>query len=827
MSASGHDTYLAGDIAKRAAEIARDEPDAALNVIATLLVLKPKSEHPQGGYSGARELTSPLDYHLYDTVLREPLQALIAATPMPTLDRLLELLVGALAAVFADTKPDDMSKGWLPAMEPHEQNTHHYEPLTRLAEAIRDAAETIVEGAPTTLPSMLETIEAQGWQVLRRLALHLCTRFGDPAERIIQQRVVDPAVFFEYDYRHEYGALLRKVFPALSATDQATILVWIKSGPKTMPDTITPEDAEYLRQSWAWLRLGWIREHLNTNDAALLADLEKAHGAADESSEFSGYISGPFWGPTSPKTEDELRAMSIPDLVAFLRDWQPSGRRFPRGGFAPTREGLARTLQQVVKARAEEFAAAAEAFEGLDATFVRSVVEGIEGAVKANVAVPWTPALSLCQWAVTQPRTIPGRDRKGFDNDPDWSWTWAAIARLLRTAFDAKEHATIPLTFREAVWNVLAPITDDPDPDVARETDQRDPLETAINSTRGVAMQTVVLYAIWARERVWLPPEGVTGFSDMPEVEQVLTRHLDPSIDPSRAIRAVYGEWLFYLYKMGGTWVEEHMPDLFPLDHPELADTVLHAYLGWGQYMTPEFNRLLAPQFARAVDSLPEASEGGEESAPAHVQHVAQRIIAMYLEGELDLAPDSLMAKLFGRLDEKTRARAIFLVPSTIQNAEESKRTAMRRRAVALWEWRLASATDTELRGFGGWIEREEFDPAWRLAQLQAVLERIGTVDMDYRIAETLGRLATQFPADTLRCVQLLVGGENIDVMRVHRFMYRGDLQRIIHAARTSGDEALRRQATAFANALVARGLQQFRAVLDPAYEPPPVSDDD
>ena len=150
----------------------------------------------------------------------------------------------------------------------------------------------------------------------------------------------------------------------------------------------------------------------------------------------------------------------------------------------------------------------------------------------------------------------------------------------------------------------------------------------------------------------------------------------------------------------------------------------------------------------------------------------------------------------------------------------------MRQRAVALWEWRLASATDTELRGFGGWIDREEFDPAWRLAQLKAVLERIGTVDMDYRIAETLGRLANQFPAEALGCVQLLVGGENIDVMRVHRFMYRGDLQRIIHAARTSGDDPLRRQATAFANALVARGLQQFREVLNPAYQPPPVSDD-
>jgi hypothetical protein len=825
MSADRQDIYLAADIAKRAAEIAGDQPDAALDVIATLLALSPKSEDPQGGYFGARELTSPLDYHLYDTVLREPLQALITATPMPTFDRLLALLLGALAAVFTHTKPDDTSKGWLPAMEPHEQNTHHYEPLTRLAEAVRDAAETIVQGEPMLLPAMLEKIEVQGWQVLQRLSLHLCTRFGEPAEPLIQQRVLDPDMFFEYDYRHEYGALLKKVFPALSATDQATILDWIKSGPRTMPDIITAENAEYLRQSWRWLRLGWIREHLDAGDAAMLAELEKTHGIADESNEFSAYISGPFWGPTSPKAEDELREMPTPELVKYLREWQPTGERGRRGGFAPTREGLGRQLQQVVKARAAEFADAAELFEGLDATFVRSVIEGIENAVKANVAVPWAPVLRLCQWAVAQPRAIPGRDRKGFDNDPDWSWTWAAIARLLRTAFDAKGPATLPVSLRETVWSVLAPITDDPDPDAVRETDARDPMETAINSPRGVAMQAVVLYMIWAREREWAPPEGVTGFSDMPEVAQMLTRHLDPAIDPSRAIRAVYGEWLFYLYKMGGPWVEQHMADLFPVDHPDLADAVLHAYLGWGRYMTPDFNRLLRPQFARAVDSLPQAAAEGAESTSASVQHVAQRIIAMYLDGDVDLAPDSLMAKLFARLNEKARARSVFLVPTTIQNAEEGKRPAMQERARTLWAWRLDAAHDTELRGFGGWIEHEDFDPAWRLAQLQAVLECIGTVDMDYRIVETLGKLAAQFPAETFRCVRLLVG-TNMDAMHVHRFMYRGDLQRIVHAARSSGDAALEREATSFANALVARGFQQFREVLANNYEPPPMKED-
>jgi hypothetical protein len=63
--------------------------------------------------------------------------------------------------------------------------------------------------------------------------------------------------------------------------------------------------------------------------------------------------------------------------------------------------------------------------------------------------------------------------------------------------------------------------------------------------------------------------------------------------------------------------------------------------------------------------------------------------------------------------------------------------------------------------------------------------------------------------------------GNGMDPMRVYGLMHRGDLQRIIHAARTAGDEHLRKDATAFANALVAQGLTEFRKVLDPSYSPP------
>ena len=123
-------------------------------------------------------------------------------------------------------------------------------------------------------------------------------------------------------------------------------------------------------------------------------------------------------------------------------------------------------------------------------------------------------------------------------------------------------------------------------------------------------------------------------------------------------------------------------------------------------------------------------------------------------------------------------------------------------------------------------MESKDFDEAWRLKQLEIVLQRVGGVDMDYQIAGTLAHFAASFPAETLRCARLLVGN-GMDPMKVHALMYRHDLQRITRVGLTSIDKALVKDATTFANELVARGFNQFRDVLRPDYQLPGEVDED
>ena len=59
-------------------------------------------------------------------------------------------------------------------------------------------------------------------------------------------------------------------------------------------------------------------------------------------------------------------------------------------------------------------------------------------------------------------------------------------------------------------------------------------------------MHTVIRYALWVRQHLEKEPDSEArlqnGFEEIPEVREGLETHLDPSREPSLAVRAVYGQ---------------------------------------------------------------------------------------------------------------------------------------------------------------------------------------------------------------------------------------------------------------------------------------------
>ena len=159
--------------------------------------------------------------------------------------------------------------------------------------------------------------------------------------------------------RHEYALLLRSEFGNLGPENQAKILRWTDEGPNTEAfrenrkelSGNEPSEDELKKHIRAWQldRLAPLREALDADRKRRYDDLVSEFGEP-EHPEFASYITS-WVGPTSPKNADELRSLSVDELVEYLKSWNP-----PEDPWSPSPEGLARVLTDVIASNPEKYA---------------------------------------------------------------------------------------------------------------------------------------------------------------------------------------------------------------------------------------------------------------------------------------------------------------------------------------------------------------------------------------------------------------------------------------------------------------------------------------
>jgi hypothetical protein len=135
----------------------------------------------------------------------------------------------------------------------------------------------------------------------------------------------------------------------------------------------------------------------------------------------------------------------------------------------PSPEGLSRVLRESVARDPVKFAPEAMKFAAVDPTYGRGLIMGLEGCMKANTEVDWRQPLELCRWVVGQPRKIDGRKTVRFEQDPDWGYCRRAIASMLQAGLAGNTEAFGP-DLRDSIWQVLLPLTDDPNPSPEQES---------------------------------------------------------------------------------------------------------------------------------------------------------------------------------------------------------------------------------------------------------------------------------------------------------------------------------------------------------------------
>lgn len=815
------------------------EVDTALALARLLLELQAPDKKP-ADEEAIRWPANPIlrvDPYDYSELLRLRVPDLVEVRPIETLEMLSDQLESAIRIHMRqdeDTSqpPTDYSYIWRPAVEEHEQNAPRgpYDIKELLTSTIKDISERLIDRNPSMLPRLLERLEGRGWDIFRRIALHLLRRFPhlEEAGPLIAERLVSEERLRNIGEQHEYALLLRDQFHQLKEEQRAKILETIDTGfdaegymkgfeafHKRIP---TEEDVAAARDHWRLRRLSFIADSLPMKWKKQYEALVAAHGAP-EHAEFPSYSVTGWVGPTSPKTDDELSSMTVEELTDYLREWRPAGE-FD----TPSREGLGRGIAAQVRARADEFARNANRFVGLDPTYVRAIFEGLAEAADEEPTFEWPAVLRLARWVVDQPRELPGREerRPGDEVDPDWDWTRKAIARLLGIGFES-QTAPLPAELRALAWEILRPITDDPQPTPEYEEryggSNMDPLTLSINTTRGEAMHAVLRYCLWVRRQIEAAADAEDrlrrGFDEMPEAREVLHTHLDPARDPSMAIRAVYGQWLPWLALLDETWANMNLSRIFPENPGLLAlrEAAWDTYIVMNKAYT-NLLELLHDQYSWAIDRMESKSRIRSHLGDPDMA-VASHLMVYYWQGKLNLDdPDGLLVRFYAKAPDSARGHAIdFIGRSLASTPDTPQRVADRLRR--LWERRLAEASAAdrkEMAAFGWWFISERFEDEWLLTNLREALRKAGKVEPARKVVERLAQIASSFPLTAVECLGYMVRGDE-EGWGVQS--WRDDVKAILVTALASADPKARKAAQILTHELGARGHWHFRELLN------------
>ena len=370
----------------------------------------------------------------------------------------------------------------------------------------------------------------------------LASHAGD----LISDRLTNRTNYEETGLWHEYILLARDQFNNITHRQRELILGWTDEGPSIEEvkerresfdgSRLTDEQAIKSEKYRKLRRLAPLRD-------VLPRDWKERYDewvSATEEPDYAEYVTPPVqvrWGLESPQSTEELRPMSVEEVVAFLSTWRPS-----ENTMGPVPEGLGRQLSPLVASEPERFAEEAERFLGLEPTYVRALVSGLRDAVKQPRPFSWPPVLALCRWVVQQPREILGGDdhSRSLDRDHDWRESRAVIADLLSEGFKPGA-AEIPFEFRSEAWDVLKPLTDDPEPTPEYEERYGGSNTGSVYALpqhcpgRSLARRHPVHAAVnrHIKEAADGEQRAARGFEEVPEVREVIDYHLDPERDPS------------------------------------------------------------------------------------------------------------------------------------------------------------------------------------------------------------------------------------------------------------------------------------------------------
>ncbi|TFB74127.1 hypothetical protein E3O06_07375 [Cryobacterium glaciale] len=560
-------------------------------------------------------------------------------------------------------------------------------------------------------------------------------------------------------------------------------------------DEIEHKVGDYV-EHWQHLWLASIgAEALPEYPRSLLATLDNRRGTLENPLRPPLQITT-WTGPNSPLTHEEMAAMSPTALIAHLEGWHDTADGW---GPEPSHEGQARALASLVTSNPASVDGGINLIERLRPTYLRAILSGWEAAFLANNSLDWPRVADVIEGVLTHDYLLDFPVEGGkFDDDRDYGWSKKAAVSLLGNLVGTTDtELVIPPRSLARFADLLIETSRDETAwlqyaDGDHESGM-DPLALSINWQWPIRLRGLVRLLTHGPEAPW--HERTRS-----EIDRELGR-----TDTRGASRAVLGEALGRLLTSDEIWMRGLLPSIYGTDegidrNQQIALTTAMAI----HHYHHKLYELLTPSMLAAMQLADPIVDGWRiDSDP--LQRIGEWAVKSMIFGDTEW-DDPVVTVFFGTADPTVRGAALGHVGWEFMHSNDVAEDICGRFA-AIWDARLAHVERTigdapELREFHWVVKSGKFRPDWWLPRFQRMLELSPKVASErFMIGKEIAAASELDPRSALDIMKLLLSTNQARSMATYE-LSENVVAMVIAKAIESSDEALKRDASSFMNAL-------------------------
>jgi hypothetical protein len=562
----------------------------------------------------------------------------------------------------ASDSHDELSHIWRRAIEDHAQNVGAEDTEHVLVSAFRDVLCSFSSEKTDEAHDVLRALLTDESVLVRRVALHAINKHYSLYPELFWE-ILGPQ-WFQSEYKHELYQLINLNFSKFSSPEQARLIEVIQKLTYEHSD-----EKDSVRRDMA-MRLDWLHAIRGMGNVQADQLYDQYLGVVEyvpKHPDFSSY-SEVRHGNVAPNSKDQLLKLSIAEIVAYLEEFQETGRWED-----PTEEGLADVLMEAVKEDPKKFDIEVHRFLESKLAYQYEILRGFEEAWKFGKSFEWKAVLTFCEQLI---------DRNGFwelkDKRPDAhlratrSWITSEICSLISCGVSNDDWAFDDTFLPQAEKIIVKIIKNEPPTAKGRDDDA---LTEAMNTPKGRCIESLVAYSL--RNARLLESKGQERKTFLARIQQVFDDELSQCLGGNYEFSALAGRNILQLHYLSQEWLKARFNDIFSLRSERNWRCAMQGY-SYVNLVHPDIYAWLKNNgHLRKVLNVTWRNKDVRKK-------IIQQIAVQYIGGKEELTGDSLFADILCSWKEEDISEIIW----QFWTGREQKLSGnQRQRILEFWKW--------------------------------------------------------------------------------------------------------------------------------------------